>query len=86
MTMKTMLRAAMMVFSIGISSTYADDGDGYSATTLFTSIPGDQSSRPAAPPGRLAIMIPNGAVARGYMTTSRRGTWLFQPALDSDGR
>ena len=84
--MKTMLRAAIMVLGIGGSAAYADDGDGYAATTLFTSIPGEQSSRPAAPPGKLAIVIPNGAVARGYVTTSRRGTWLFQPAPDSGER
>ena len=40
MTMKTMLRATIVVFSIGIGSVFADDGDGYSAITLFTSIPG----------------------------------------------
>jgi hypothetical protein len=45
MTMKAMLRAAIVVFSIGTSSAHAGDGDGYSPTTLFTSIPGQQSPR-----------------------------------------
>jgi hypothetical protein len=86
MTMKTMLRAAIMVFSIGISSAYADNGDGYAATTLFTSIPDQQSSRPATAPGRVTITIPNDAEARGYVTTSRGSTWLFLPTPDSGER
>ena len=36
--MKIMLHAAIAVFSLGIGSAYAGDGDGNSATTLFTSI------------------------------------------------
>jgi hypothetical protein len=86
MTMKTMLRAAVMVFSIGTSAAYADDGDGHSATTLFTSIPGEQPSLAAAGPARVAIASMNGTVAHGYVTTSRRGTWLFTPAQDSGER
>jgi hypothetical protein len=81
--MKTILRAAIMALSIGSSVAHADDGDGYSATTLFTSIPGEQSTPPAAAPGRMAIAIPNDAVARGYVTTRRRGTSLFLPAPSS---
>jgi hypothetical protein len=85
MTMKTMLPAAIVVFSIGASSAHAGDGDAFPTTTLFTSIPGEQSSQvPAAPP-QAAIAIPNGAVARGYVTTSRRGTWLFPAVPDSSG-
>ena len=80
MTMKTMLRATILVFSIGIGSAFADDGDGYSATTLFTSIPGEQPSLTAAAPGRVATASLNGTVARGYVTTSRRSTWVFPPA------
>jgi hypothetical protein len=80
--MRTMIRATMMVFSIGIGSPYADDGDGYSATTLFTSIPGEQPSLTAAAPGRVATASLNGPVAGGYVTTSRRSTWLFSPAQD----
>ncbi len=84
--MTTMLRAAIMVIGIGSGAACADGGDGYAATTLFTSIPGEQSARPVAPPARLAIVIPNDAEARGYVTTSRRGTWLFMPAPDSGER
>jgi hypothetical protein len=81
MTMMSMLRAAIMVFGIGSSGAHADNGDVHAATTLFASIPGEQSSPPAAVPGRVAIAIPNGAVARGYMTTTNRhGNWLFLPA------
>jgi hypothetical protein len=61
--MKIMLRADIMIFSIGTGSTHADDTDGYSPTTLFTSIPGEQSSWVAAAAARqAAITIPNGAV------------------------
>jgi hypothetical protein len=86
MTMKTMLRAAIMVFSIGTISAHADDGDGFSPTTLFTSIPHEQSTWVAAAPRQAAITIPNGAAAGGYVTTSRRGNWLFPPAPDSGER
>jgi hypothetical protein len=50
--MKTMLRAATMVTSIGTSSAYTCDGDTYSATRLFTSVPGEQSSLATAATGR----------------------------------
>jgi hypothetical protein len=60
--MKIMLRAAIMMFSIGTSSMHADDTDGYSPTTLFTSIPVEQSTWVAAAPRQAAITIPNGAV------------------------
>jgi hypothetical protein len=82
MTMRTMIRATIMVFSIGIGSAFADDGDGYSATTLFTSIPGEQPSLTAAAPGRVATASLNGTVARGYLTTSRSSTRLFPSAQD----
>jgi hypothetical protein len=81
--MRTMLRAAILVFSIGTISAHADDGDGYSPTTLFTSIPGEQASWVATPLRRAAITIPNATAARGYVTSSRRGNWLFLPAPDS---
>ena len=80
--MKTMLRATILVFSIGIGFAYADDGDGYFATTRFTSIPGQQPSFTAATPGGVAVVSPNSAVARSYVTTSRHITWLFPPAQD----
>jgi hypothetical protein len=79
--MKTMLRAAIMVFGVGSSAAYG--GDRYAAATLFTSTAGEQSNPSAAPPRQPAITMPNGAVARGSMTNSRRGTWLFPPAPDS---
>jgi hypothetical protein len=45
--LKILLSASIAVFSFGIGSSYAGDGDGYSATTLFTSI---QNERAAAAP------------------------------------
>jgi hypothetical protein len=38
--MKTMILAAAAVLSLGIGAAYAGDGDGNSAPTLFTLIPG----------------------------------------------
>jgi hypothetical protein len=80
MTMNTMLRAAIMVVSIGTSSAYACDGD-YSATRLLTSIPSEQSSLAVAAPGR-GVTVQVDGVARSYATTSRRGAWLFLSAPD----
>ena len=43
-SMKIMLRAAIAVFSLGIGTAHAGDGDGNSATTLFTSIQNQQAA------------------------------------------
>ena len=51
--MKILLRAAIAIFSLGIGSAYAGDGDGNSATTLFTSIP----SKQASPAPRVAAFV-----------------------------
>jgi hypothetical protein len=83
MTMKAMLGAAILVVSpLGTSSKYDCDGDTYSATRLFTSIPGEQLSLVAAAHRRAVIVQVEGA-ARSYVTISRRGTWLFQSAPTS---
>jgi hypothetical protein len=79
-----MIRAANMVVGIGSSSSHAGHGDGYPVTTVFTSVPGEQPSLGAAAPGRVAIVSPSAALARGYLTTTRRATWLFPPAQDGD--
>ena len=42
--MKVVLRAAVAVFSLGIGSAYAGDGDGASVTTLFTTIQDKQAA------------------------------------------
>jgi hypothetical protein len=39
---KIMLRAAISVFSLGIGSAYACEGDGHSATALLASIQNEQ--------------------------------------------
>lgn len=79
--MRTMLRAAIMVTSIGPSSAYACNGGTHFATRLFTSLPGEQSSLAAATAGRGVIVQVDG-VARSYVTPSRRGAWLFLSAPD----
>ena len=38
------LRAAMMVLTLGIASAYAGDGDGQSAVTLFTEVQAQQQA------------------------------------------
>jgi hypothetical protein len=76
-----MLRAVIAVFSLGIASAYAGDGDGYSANTLFTSI---QNARPAhaltvaaEPP---IVVAPSGgtAVQTSDARSPGQGTWLFR--------
>jgi len=75
-------RAILVVSPLGTSSKYDCDGDTYSATRLFTSIPGEQLSLVAAAHRRAVIVQVEGA-ARSYVTISRRGTWLFQSAPTS---
>jgi hypothetical protein len=79
--MKILLRAAIAIFSLGIGSAYAGDGDGNSATTLFTSIP----SKQASPAPRVAAQTPavaaqnGGAAVQGPDARSPgQGTWLFR--------
>jgi hypothetical protein len=72
--MKIMLGTAIAVFSLGIGSSYAGDGDGHSATTLFTSI---QNERPVA--AQKGTAQDSGAVVQAYDTRSQgQGTWLFR--------
>jgi hypothetical protein len=74
MAMKIMLRAGIAVFSLGIGAAYAGDGDGYSATTLFTSI---QSERAAA--HRTDVAQNNDPAVHADSTrTPDRGSWLFR--------
>jgi hypothetical protein len=76
-----MLRAAIAVFSLGIASAYAGDGDGYSANTLFTSI---QNARPAhavnvaAQPPTVAAPSGGAAVQTSDARSQGQGTWLFR--------
>jgi hypothetical protein len=80
-SMKIMLRAAIAVFSLAIGSAYAGDGDGNSATTLFTSI----ENRRAAPVCNVAAPTPpiadqnGGAAIQGPDTHSQgQGMRLFR--------
>jgi len=81
--MKTMFLAAVAALSLGIGSAYAGDGDGHSATTLFTSLPGQQPSLPtssvtASP--RAATTSPSAPAISTFVTKHDTGTWLFPPA------
>jgi hypothetical protein len=82
--MKILFRTALAIFSLGIGSAFGGDGDGNSATTLFTSIP----SKQAAPAPRVAAQLPavaavaaqnGGAAVQGPDARSPgQGTWLFR--------
>jgi hypothetical protein len=76
-----MLRFAIAVFSVAIGSAYAGDGDGNSATTLFTSI----ENRQAAPGRNVTAPTPTsaaqnvGAAVQGPGAHSQgQGRWLFR--------
>ena len=78
-----MFRAAITVFSLGIGSAYAGDGDGNSATTLFTSIQNQQAAPSysvAAQALTMTIAGQNGGAAVQNPDTRSRsqGTWLFR--------
>jgi hypothetical protein len=78
--MTIMLRAAIAVFSLAIGTAYAGDGDGNSATTLFTSIENRQAApvRNAAAPTPTIAARNDGAAIQGPDTHSRgQGMWLF---------
>jgi hypothetical protein len=72
--MKSMLGTAIAVFSLGIGSSYAGDGDGHSATTLFTSILNERAV--AAPTG--AAQNSGATVQADDARSQDRGTWLFR--------
>jgi hypothetical protein len=79
--LKILLSASIVVFSFGIGSAYAGDGDGYSATTLFTST---RNERPAAAP-TIVSQTPTGgarnsgaAVKADDTRRQGRGTLLFR--------
>jgi hypothetical protein len=72
--MKTLLRAAVSVFTLGISSAYAVDS--HSATTLFPATRNEQAG--AAP---VVSAQNDGAAVHAYVVRSQsQGTWLFPPA------
>ena len=79
--MKTMLRTAIAIFSLGIGAASAGDGDGNSATTLFTSIQNKQ----AVPARSVAAQAPTiaaqngGAAVQGSdIRPQSQGSWLFR--------
>ena len=77
--MKIVLRAAIAVFSLGIA--HAGDGDGNSATTLFTSIQNQQAAPAQSIAAQtLTIAGQNGgaAVPRPDARSQGQGTWLFR--------
>lgn len=75
--MKVAVYAAISVFGLGIGSAYAGDGDGYSATTLFTSIQNEQ----AAPSRTVAVQNSGASVQTSDASDAHpqgKNTWLFR--------
>jgi hypothetical protein len=75
--MKIAVCAAITVLSLGIGSAYAGDGDGYSATTLFTSI----QNAPAARARTAAVKDSVAPVQTSDASDARpqgKNTWLFR--------
>ena len=80
--MKIILRAAIAVFSLGIRTVHAGDGDGHSATTLFTSIQSKQAVPAlisvAAPPPTIAAQNVGAAVQGPDTRSQGQGAWSFR--------
>ncbi len=83
--MKTMFLATAAVLALGVGSAFAGDGDGYSATTRFTSIPGEQATVAQSAPTQTAVASNGAAAAHAYVSNSRKGTWLFPPDMNGGG-
>jgi hypothetical protein len=78
--MKVMLGAAIVAFSIGIGSGYAGDGDGNSATTLFTSIQNERAAKARTAALHTQAAAPQNSDALAQASGNRSqglGTWLF---------
>ena len=80
--MKIMLRAAIAVFSLGIGTAHAGDGDGNSATTLFTLAQNKQAAPAlisvAAPPPTIAAQNVGAAVQGPDTRSQGQGAWSFR--------
>jgi hypothetical protein len=77
-TMKTMLLAAAAALSLGVSSAYADGGQGTLPNTYFTELPGVVAHAPVQNAPAVATAR-NGQAIQTYVTNSSHGTWLFAP-------
>jgi hypothetical protein len=80
-SMKILLRTSIAVFSLGLGSAYAGDGDGSSATTLFTSIQNKQAvtARSVAAQTPTIAVQNGGAAAQGPdIRPQGQGTWPFR--------
>ena len=75
--MKTTVCAAITALGLGTGAAYAGDGDGYSATTLFTARQNEQAARART------VAVPNGAASVQTSDASDahpqgKNTWLFR--------
>jgi hypothetical protein len=77
--MKTIMLAAAAVVSLGIGSAYAGDGDGPTADTFFTELPGVVAQPPVQKPASALASNSQGAHINTYVTNRSTGTWLFPP-------
>jgi hypothetical protein len=76
--MKIVLRATIVVLSLGISSAYAESEVQGPGGPSFTSIPGTLTVTGF---GGVAIPAESGAAAHSHVATKNGGTWLFPPRL-----
>lgn len=75
--MNITVRAVVAMFSLGTGLAHAGDGDGYSTTTLFTSIQNEQ----AAPPRTVAVQNRAAPVQTSDASDAHpqgKNTWLFR--------
>jgi len=77
--MKTIMLAAAAALSLGIGSAYADGGEGPTANTFFTELPGVVAQAQVQQAPRTLAANQGGAAVNTYATTAHSsGTWLFQ--------
>lgn len=82
--MRTFILAAAAVLALGTGAAYAGDGDGPTADTQFTLLPGVvvQAQVPQSNNSAVAQGKTPGAPTAAFVTNSHSGTWLFQPDMN----
>lgn len=82
--MKTMILATAAIIGIGMGSAYADGGQGPTADTFFTELPGVVAQAQVQPAPSAAVASQGSVTSNMYATHSATGTWLF-PANQNQG-
>jgi hypothetical protein len=79
--MKTIILATAAALSIGAGAAFAGEGEGTTANTYFTELPGVVATAPVQVPGAVAA---NGAQTHAFVTQQRGAVSLF-PANENQG-